>query len=517
MFALMQTFVIIGFSQSFGGTPPIINISFTTSNPGCNPSAAAIDAALGSATVSGGCGGGSLRVSDGAIQSAGCTRTQTRSWLAFDGCGNSSSASHTITWTVDVIAPIIILGANVSVNPDPGKQAATVNITQPTVLDSCTSGVASGVRSDQLALSDPYPIGVTAITWTATDACGNSSTKMQSITVVGDTQPPVITRCPVVGLQCFNQNSTYSVPTLIASDNVGIQSITFTISGATSRQGAGDASGLFNPGTSNILWTVKDFAGNASTCSTTVMTDKADAVIPDTFASSITPAIGSPNTIYLGFGGASITLTANATSSISPNSFTYKWTVDSPGGAIIGTTQAITVSPTVTTTFFVTISDVNNCTPPALLSKQVTVADIRCGGGKIVMCEPQKTGTPKSVCIPATKVNSAPPGSLLGPCTSLVTVRIDNVEEQMPKGALIIKAQPNPSAGAFEIQVSSTNDAEPILLKAFDITGKLIEVKQNIEPGQVIRMGKDYRPGIFMIVASQGDHVAVMKLVKTGN
>jgi len=115
-------------------------------------------------------------------------------------------------------------------------------------------------------------------------------------------------------------------------------------------------------------------------------------------------------------------------------------------------------------------------------------------------------------------VKSAPPGSSLGPCvTAPVAVRTLNVEEQQAKGTFTIRVQPNPTTGPFEIQVLSTNSVEPVLLKTIDITGRVIDVKQNIVANQVVRMGKDYGPGIFMIIASQGDRTATIKLVKTGN
>ena len=54
----------------------------------------------------------------------------------------------------------------------------------PTASDNCDSNpLVVGTRSDSLALSDPYPTGVTTITWTATDACGNWSECFQTVTV----------------------------------------------------------------------------------------------------------------------------------------------------------------------------------------------------------------------------------------------------------------------------------------------------------------------------------------------
>ncbi len=62
-------------------------------------------------------------------------------------------------------------------------------------IDNCDPApTVVGVRSDDKTLSEPFPLGITTITWTATDACGNSSTCVQTVTVADNT-PPVLT-CP---------------------------------------------------------------------------------------------------------------------------------------------------------------------------------------------------------------------------------------------------------------------------------------------------------------------------------
>src|SRR4029077_3604214 len=74
--------------------------------------AAQIDAALGTATATDNCGPVTPTSTDGAVSSNGCVRTQTRTWTATDACGNSSSASRTATWTLDVTAPVITTTGN---------------------------------------------------------------------------------------------------------------------------------------------------------------------------------------------------------------------------------------------------------------------------------------------------------------------------------------------------------------------------------------------------------------------
>jgi hypothetical protein len=394
---------------------------------------------------------------------------------------------------------------------------AVVNIVFPVVTDNCGGGQISAVRSDNLPLNDPYPLGQTTITWTATDACGNVAVVTQIITIA-DTQAPMINYCPAISPQCFHENSNYIIPVLNASDNWGIQSISYVITGVTSREGrTNDASGIFNPGISIIHWTVTDLAGNSSNCSTEVAIDKVDASLPDAYATNITPAIGSPNTIYIGYGGSSITLTAIATSSVNPNSFSYKWTIGSPGGIIIGTGPTITVSPSMNTTYFVSIKDVNNCKPQSQIAKLINVVDIHCGDGKIWICEKQKNGTFKSVCVLDSKVDDMPVGSYLGQCPVAITKSLNMDERSELKNGFNILVTPNPSIDFFQLRVQTSNTQDPIRIKVVDMAGRIVYKKQHAAGEQLVRLGKEYGPGIYIIEAIQGVQKALVKVVKFRN
>ncbi|MHC4776026.1 MAG: cohesin domain-containing protein [Planctomycetota bacterium] len=76
--------------------------------------------------------------------------------------------------------------ADITVDADVGGCTAAINPGLATAVDNCDPApVVTGVRSDFLPLMDPYPAGVTTITWTATDDCGNFSQCFQTITVNG--------------------------------------------------------------------------------------------------------------------------------------------------------------------------------------------------------------------------------------------------------------------------------------------------------------------------------------------
>ncbi len=119
----------------------------------------------------------------------------TRAWRASDDCGNELTHVQTLT-VVDRTPPSMSAPRDIEACSDPGLCSAVVVAETPAATDGCDAApVVSGVRSDGQPLSDPYPCGVTTITWTATDRCGNSVSSEQSITV-RDCEPPRISRAP---------------------------------------------------------------------------------------------------------------------------------------------------------------------------------------------------------------------------------------------------------------------------------------------------------------------------------
>jgi hypothetical protein len=135
--------------------------------------------------------------------------------------------------------------------------------------------------------------GTHSITLTVTDAAGNSSTCTTNLIVV-DTTPPTITACATNKNLTADGNGQASLPNLTsevsASDNCTSGSaLTITQSPA-----AGTMVGL---GTTTVTITVKDTAGNMSTCTATV-TVTAPPTSADFFLHGTGPN-NNPPTLFL--------------------------------------------------------------------------------------------------------------------------------------------------------------------------------------------------------------------------
>jgi hypothetical protein len=116
-----------------------------------------------------------------------------------------------------------------------------------------------------------FPVGATTLTYSATDAHGNTGSATQVVTVVDNTQPVI--SCPAnitIEPTCpTGAIATYTTPT--ATDNCGVQSVVRT---------AGPASGsVFPIGTTTVTHVATDIYGNTSSCSFTVTVLTPQAVI----------------------------------------------------------------------------------------------------------------------------------------------------------------------------------------------------------------------------------------------
>jgi hypothetical protein len=184
----------------------------------------------------------------------------TRTYTATDAAGNTASAVQTIT-VVDNTPPTIIAPAGVTLYTGPGATACGVTVSNPdqalgtaTASDNC-AGVTVA-RSG----STFFPVGDTVVTYTATDAAGNTAAATQLVRVVDNTPPVITTPGNITVGNDPNSCSAVVSFSVTATDNCGGASVTTSVPSGTS----------FQKGTTTVVATATDAAGNTSTASFTV-------------------------------------------------------------------------------------------------------------------------------------------------------------------------------------------------------------------------------------------------------
>ncbi len=181
------------------------------------------------------------------------TGTTTVTYTGADPAGNTATCSFDITVT-DAEVPVVNCPASITQNNDSAQCGAVVSWPTVSATDNC--GIDSIFSSSMSG--DTFTSGTTSVVYFATDSAGNLDTCMFSVTV-NDAEAPVIT-CPAgttltADTATCTATATWAAPT--ATDNCGIDTVAASaVNGST-----------FPIGTTNVLLTASDLAGNQDTCS----------------------------------------------------------------------------------------------------------------------------------------------------------------------------------------------------------------------------------------------------------
>ena len=168
----------------------------------------------------------------------------------------------------DFLSPVVVPAANVAIEAT--GPTSVVNLGVPTVTDNIDPNpVVTALPAG------PYPVGLTVVNWTATDAAGNVGTASQTVTV-SDTTAPVITPPATQTFSTVNPtmaaNIAAHLATVVAVDAVGVAGPI-----------ANNAPLVFPVGNTTVTFTATDAAGNVGTA-TTVITITSASIISNTNA-----------------------------------------------------------------------------------------------------------------------------------------------------------------------------------------------------------------------------------------
>jgi hypothetical protein len=206
--------------------------------------------------------------------------TTTVTYTAKDAANNISTCSFTVTVN-DTEAPVLSnCPSDVAVNT--GLNAAscstTATWTEPTATDNCIAA-ANLIWTKSHTPGSVFPVGTTAVTYTATDSSSNVSLICTFNVVVTDNTVPVFSSCPADINSNTNMagcKASVSTPNASITDNCSVSSLSWTMSGATN--GASLLTGInnlgthvFEVGTTMVTYTATDASGNTATCSYNVI------------------------------------------------------------------------------------------------------------------------------------------------------------------------------------------------------------------------------------------------------
>ncbi|EGW53319.1 beta strand repeat-containing protein [Candidatus Endoriftia persephonae] len=254
-----------------------------------------------------------------------------------DAAGNNASATRSVTVNT-AAAPVITLSGD---NPLSVRAGDTFSDPGASAIDNVDGDLSGSISVSGTV--DTSTVGSYTLTYTVTDAAGNSATQTRTVNVT-ETTAPVITITGDNPLALEAGTTAYSDPGASANDNVdGDITGNITTSGSVDRTTAG---------TYTITYTVNDAAGNTATSTRTVNISAATAPVitlsgdnPMTIAvgASFTDPGASANDNFDGDVSGSVTISGTVdTNTLGDYTLTYQVT-DAAGNT---STQSRTVSVT---------------------------------------------------------------------------------------------------------------------------------------------------------------------------
>ena len=396
------------------------------------------------------------------------------------------TATDTLTIRVDMPPAIITRNIQVATGND-----GTASIT-PQQVDSGSVSYSGALTLslDRTSFSCTDIGSPVTVTLTGVDAKGHHGSATALVTVI-DSIAPTVT-APHDQFFCYSSSGTYTIPALTATDNCGVASISYVVSGATSRSGSvADASGAYNVGVSTILWTVTDVHGNATTDTTTITVNPAlNAAIPDVYAMS--PAVDQKNTIYIGYGPTSLTITATPQGGTSP--YRYLWNTGD-------TTASISVG--MAGTYTVTVTDSKGCTTSAAIT--MNTLDVRCGNNndKVMICHNHNT-----ICVASGAVQAhLNHGDYLGSCNDAARQAMNAANGN----ASVITVYPNPVSDMLTIQLGALNTGA--VMELYNASGVLVQTERLIKSTTALSV-KILPAGLYYVRIKNGETTVTHKIVK---
>ncbi len=186
--------------------------------------------------------------------------TSTVIWMASDAAGNTTTAKQLIS-IGDNTAPSLTA-------PEDITAEATAILTELELgTVTATDLVDGSINASHNAPQDGFPLGLTAVTWSAVDSSNNSSSAIQNVTIV-DTTAPSLTLPLNMVVEATGRLTSVDIGTAVAADIFDV-----SVSSNQPEQ--------FPLGDTVVTWNAEDINGNSNSGQQTI-------TVQDTTAPTIT-------------------------------------------------------------------------------------------------------------------------------------------------------------------------------------------------------------------------------------
>lgn len=260
-------------------------------------------------------------------------------WTAVDAQGHSASKTFCGAYVVDTTSPSLTVPPPYVIKAVSALTPLTSQFGKASATDAVTTSPT--IRNNA---PDKFPVGITVITWNATDGAGNHSSATQQIRIV-DAEAPALT---IPSTRIVEATGATTMPT---QNDLGTATATDNVD--PSPKISNDLTGSIGLGANRVLWTATDKSGNSSWKTQVVAivdTTPPEVTAPaDVLIDSATPValssvvIGAATAVDLVDGA--VTPTSDAPSTLPLGTTTVTWSAADARGASSSAAQEITVVP----------------------------------------------------------------------------------------------------------------------------------------------------------------------------
>jgi hypothetical protein len=192
-----------------------------------------------------------------------CLTPGTTYYIQLDGYSGVGASTLVILDLGNNAPSLLFTPTNITANNAAGACGNTVTWTAPTGSDD--QGCVTVTSSHNSGAT--FPVGVTTVTYTATDAQGLTGTSSFTVTVTDNELPTITAPAPVTVTAALNScTATATLGSATTADNCGVATTT------------NNAPATFPIGNTTVTWTVTDVNGNVATATqvVTVLVDPAN-------------------------------------------------------------------------------------------------------------------------------------------------------------------------------------------------------------------------------------------------
>ena len=153
----------------------------------------------------------------------GCTQYRLYTFTYTDTCGNTATETTTVARTFDVTPPELTIPEDFTIECD--QEIPECDPTDATASDNCSEVTITCEQSEPIPDEEDPCLYTVTNTYTATDFCGNATTKVQTITIYDNT-PPELTIPEDFTIECDQEIPECDPTDATASDNCSEVTIT---------------------------------------------------------------------------------------------------------------------------------------------------------------------------------------------------------------------------------------------------------------------------------------------------